>query len=203
MSQEMALPSLRDQVLSWLNQNQYTRASFDRIISHVMGASTYEQLRTLVHENADVFRSIIIKGGYEGLALVAESSAPSSPPSAPNAFMHLQNLVQHLESSISGPRDDHDLVYRTRAEEHIPPVYPTGDDWRDISTEEFREYLFRNGQTIRINQPLQLKVGETVEGRVGGPAHYVTTPDGIAHHISAGWLHLCWKTKPGKEIVNF
>ena len=205
MSQELNLPPLRDQVLTWLNQNQYTRASFDRIISHVMSASTYEQLRELVQTNGDIFRFAIIKGGLEGLALIHESSATDSPfvssaedEAAPENY---QSLMQHLQGSITGPAMDHDLVHRTLAGD-APPVYPSTSIWRDISTEEYREYVFRDNRVIRINNPTQYQVGDYAEGLIGGPTHYITAANGMGHNIPAGWLHLSWKTKAGKEIFG-
>lgn len=61
--------SLLTEVLQWLHNNGYRRASFDRIIGIVPSASTYEQLTTLVNQNDDIFRATIIKGGLPGLAI--------------------------------------------------------------------------------------------------------------------------------------
>lgn len=56
-------------VINWLNQEGYKRASFERIISSVPGASTYDQLRQMVNGYPNIFRSCVIKYGLEGLAL--------------------------------------------------------------------------------------------------------------------------------------
>lgn len=61
--------SLLTEVLQWLQNNGYRRASFDRIIGIVPSASSYEQLQTLVAQNDDIFRATIIKGGLPGLAV--------------------------------------------------------------------------------------------------------------------------------------
>ena len=61
--------SLLIEVLQWLQNNGYRRASFDRIIGIVPSASTYEQLTTLVNQSQDIFRAAIIKGGLPGLAV--------------------------------------------------------------------------------------------------------------------------------------
>ncbi len=61
--------SLLTEVLQWLQNNSYRRASFDRIIGIVPSASTYEQLSDLVDQNGDLFRATIIKGGLPGLAI--------------------------------------------------------------------------------------------------------------------------------------
>jgi len=178
--------TLRDQVIAWLNANHYTKASFERIISSVPGAATYYQLQDMVIRNSDIFHPIVIKGGLEGLAL--------------NTPVQSQNLMQHhlVEES------EHTVLVGISAPvpSQVPStaIYPTDDSWRDISHEEYREYLFRNDQVIRINNPLQLCIGAIVDGRIGGPNHFVTASDGMGHSVPAGWLHLSWKTKVGREI---
>lgn len=208
MSEENQIP-LRDQVIAYLNHNEFTKASFDRIIANVQGATTYEVLRNLVNENQDIFRSIIIKGGFEGLAM--NHVEPSA--TLEEAFEQISHEANQLQGSITSPGPDHEAldaepVYRVTPgpATAVPPasaIYPADDNWRDISSEEYREYTFRNEQTVRVNAPLQLQTGTVVEGRVGGPAHYITSADGVGHHIPAGWLHLSWKTKAGREIFNF
>lgn len=66
---EAIMNSLLTEVLQWLHNNDYRRASFDRIIGVVPSASTYDQLSTMVAQNDDVFRPTIIKGGLPGLAV--------------------------------------------------------------------------------------------------------------------------------------
>ena len=57
-------------VLVYLQNNGYSRASFERLIESVPGASTYEQLRDMRDAHPDVFREANLKGGLEGLALL-------------------------------------------------------------------------------------------------------------------------------------
>jgi hypothetical protein len=66
---EANMNSLLTEVLQWLHNNGYRRASFDRIIGIVPSASTYEQLTALVTQNPEIFRATIIKGGLPGLAI--------------------------------------------------------------------------------------------------------------------------------------
>jgi len=66
---EANMNSLLTEVLQWLHNNAYRRASFDRIIGIVPSASTYEQLTALVNQNNDIFRATVIKGGLPGLAM--------------------------------------------------------------------------------------------------------------------------------------
>lgn len=65
----------------------------------------------------------------------------------------------------------------------------------DISSEEFREYVFSasNGAPIRviIDQPYLLHVNEC-----GG--HRIFDLRGECHYIQAGWIHLKCKSKPGQ-----
>jgi hypothetical protein len=59
----------------------------------------------------------------------------------------------------------------------------------DISTEEYREYVFDNKIKVRIENPLKLAISAT--------GHRVFSADGISHYIPFGWVHLSWKAKPG------
>jgi hypothetical protein len=62
--------SLLSELLQWMQNNNYRRASFDRIIGIVPSASTYDQLYQLINSNPMTFRTAIIKGGLPGLALL-------------------------------------------------------------------------------------------------------------------------------------
>jgi hypothetical protein len=61
--------SLLTELLQWLHNNNYRRASFDRIISIVPSASNYEQLTQLINDYSHIFRAASIKGGLPGLAV--------------------------------------------------------------------------------------------------------------------------------------
>jgi hypothetical protein len=63
-------------------------------------------------------------------------------------------------------------------------------EFTDISSEEWREYRFVGGDTVRIDHPLKLNVSES-----GG--HRIYDANGRSHYIPAGWLHLVWETKSG------
>lgn len=58
----------------------------------------------------------------------------------------------------------------------------------DISTEDFREYVYPD-MTIRIDNPTELNVAKS-----GG--HRVLDAEGISHYIPTGWRHLRWKANP-------
>ena len=61
--------------------------------------------------------------------------------------------------------------------------------FEDISSEEWREYVFENGATIRIDQPLKLHVSED--------GHRVYDAEGMSHYVPMKWIHLRWKAKDG------
>lgn len=63
------MKNLLIEVLQWLWNNQYRRASFERIIGIVPSAATEQQLAELVEEYPGLFRNCVIKGGLPGLAL--------------------------------------------------------------------------------------------------------------------------------------
>ncbi|MEG3178728.1 hypothetical protein C8J44_3645 [Sphingomonas sp. PP-CE-3A-406] len=66
----------------------------------------------------------------------------------------------------------------------------SGLEFTDISSEQWREYQFLNGQAIRINSPLKLNVSAS-----GG--HRIFDAEGISHYVPAGWIHLKWTVKDG------
>jgi hypothetical protein len=65
----------------------------------------------------------------------------------------------------------------------------SGLEFVDISSEEWREYTFASGASLRIEHPLRLNVGEH--------GHRIYDADGISHYIPFGWIHLKWKAKDG------
>ena len=60
------------EVLQWLQNNNYRRASFDRLVGIIPSAATYDQPDQLINEHPDIFRTARIKGGLEGLAVLDE-----------------------------------------------------------------------------------------------------------------------------------
>jgi hypothetical protein len=63
-------------------------------------------------------------------------------------------------------------------------------EFADVSSEQWREYLFVGGETIRIEAPLKLNVSES-----GG--HRIFDASGVSHYIPIGWIHLKWMAKDG------
>jgi hypothetical protein len=60
----------------------------------------------------------------------------------------------------------------------------------DISSEEFRQYDFPGGETVKIVAPLALSVSDN--------GHRVFDASGVSHYVPMGWLHLQWKAKDGE-----
>jgi hypothetical protein len=62
-------------------------------------------------------------------------------------------------------------------------------NFNDISTEQYRVYIFANGE-VKITEPLFLYVSKS-----GG--HRLVDKAGFSHYIPTGWLHLYWLPKEG------
>jgi hypothetical protein len=75
-------------------------------------------------------------------------------------------------------------------------VNKSGLEFKDVSAEEYREYLFPSGVSVRVQAPLRLNVSAS-----GG--HRIFDADGVSHYIPAGWVHLQWKSKAGAAHFDF
>lgn len=60
----------------------------------------------------------------------------------------------------------------------------------DITTEEWREYVFPHNEIVKIVVPQILVVSDN--------GHRVIDGEGVSHYIPYGWIHLFWKSKEGK-----
>jgi hypothetical protein len=70
-------------------------------------------------------------------------------------------------------------------------VNESGLDFTDISSEKYREYLFPNGISIRIEGPQFLNVSKS-----GG--HRILDINQRSHYIPSGWIHLQWEVFEGE-----
>lgn len=59
--------------------------------------------------------------------------------------------------------------------------------WADISTEEFRTYIFPGEVQAVVRDPVALAVNQ--QG-----SHRIIDRAGMSHFIPAGWHHLVWKS---------
>lgn len=64
-------------------------------------------------------------------------------------------------------------------------------EFKDISSESYREYRFPGGDIVRIETPLKLNVSAS-----GG--HRIFDAEGVSHYVPAGWIHLSWVAKDGQ-----
>lgn len=64
-------------------------------------------------------------------------------------------------------------------------------EFRDISSEKWREYVWNDGCKIVIHNPTHLNVSNS-----GG--HRIFDLDGISHYIPSGWRELNWYAKEGE-----
>ncbi len=76
-------------------------------------------------------------------------------------------------------------------------------EFKDLSDEQYREYVFPNGSVVRINNPKGLNVKAPPAGTIGGGSHRVLDEAGLSHYIPAGWVHLSWKVKEGRSPFAF
>jgi hypothetical protein len=60
----------------------------------------------------------------------------------------------------------------------------------DISSEQFRAYVFETGVEVKIDSPEFLSVS-----RSGG--HRILDANKVSHYVPNGWVHLYWKAKDG------
>jgi hypothetical protein len=63
-------------------------------------------------------------------------------------------------------------------------------EFKDISSEEWREYAFSDGQSVHIDHPLKLYVSDN--------GHRILDAEGISHYVPLKWIHLKWKSKNGE-----
>lgn len=68
--------------------------------------------------------------------------------------------------------------------------------FKNIDDEEYREYIFPDGQIIRINRPLYLNVSKS-----GG--HRLFDKSGMCHYIPYKWIHLRWRAREGEDHFRF
>ena len=70
-------------------------------------------------------------------------------------------------------------------------VNESGLTFVDISSEMYREYIWKDGASVWIDQPLKLNVSKS-----GG--HRIFDSNETSHYIAPGWVHLKWKAREGK-----
>lgn len=70
-------------------------------------------------------------------------------------------------------------------------INESGLTFVDISSEEWREYRYPDGGSVRIDAPTKLHVS-----KAGG--HRIFDNQGVSHYVNSGWRHLSWKAREGQ-----
>ena len=71
-------------------------------------------------------------------------------------------------------------------------VEMAGLEFSDISSEEYREYVFKGDSGthhVRIEKPMLLNVSKN--------GHRILDNNDVSHYIPQGWIHLFWKAANG------
>lgn len=63
-------------------------------------------------------------------------------------------------------------------------------EFTDISSEQYREYTFECGETVRIEDPLYLHV------KSDSGSHRVFDASGKSYRISPSFISITWEAKP-------
>lgn len=75
-------------------------------------------------------------------------------------------------------------------EKEVVLVNHSKNEFIDISSEEYRVYVYDMMRIERINNPLYLSVSDS--------GHRILDAEGISHYMPKGWVHLKWKAKEGQ-----
>lgn len=67
----------------------------------------------------------------------------------------------------------------------------SGLDFKDVSTEKYRTYVWSDGFKVTITEPTHLNVSNS-----GG--HRLLDRSGISHYVPSGWKHLYWEVFDGQ-----
>lgn len=67
-------------------------------------------------------------------------------------------------------------------------------DWTivDVSSEDFREYIYGNGGKFRINRPVTLYV-------LANGSHRVVAENGLTYRPERGYVGISWLPKKGEK----
>jgi hypothetical protein len=68
--------------------------------------------------------------------------------------------------------------------------------WSSLQSELYREYVFPEGDVIRISEPQCLHVR-------GSGAHNVVDANDVVHYVPTGWRSIRWKVRDGRPFVDF
>ena len=73
---------------------------------------------------------------------------------------------------------------------------PNLEEWKDVSDELYRKYIFGGGDVVLIHEPYRLHVSDS-----GG--HRILDSAGASHYIPPRWIHLHWRVRDGRPPFAF
>lgn len=82
----------------------------------------------------------------------------------------------------------------------LGPEYKHGDQEfsvNDLTLEKFREYVYEDGYSLRVNSPYYLFVNKKTK------SHRVQDSSGIVTYIPSGWKFVRWMPLDSKRPVQF
>jgi len=71
-----------------------------------------------------------------------------------------------------------------------------GMSLHDVSSEEWREYVYADGAIFRVDCPRSLYLKQDERG----DSHRVVDKQGVTHYPRRGWIGLRWKSSPEVEF---
>lgn len=61
----------------------------------------------------------------------------------------------------------------------------------DIQSEEYRVYIYRDGSSLRIDNPIELFITES-------GSHRIIAEDGLTYRPTPGFYGIAWKAREGE-----
>ena len=117
---------------------------------------------------------------------------PSAPPT-PREMYEMNKTQAPPQMSLPQPPP---MTMQQMNDNDREFSHTTDLTFRDLSTEEYREYMYNNGGVLRILQPWKLAIS-----RSGN--HRVATKDGFSYIIVPGWIAIRVKKKVGAPAFTF
>ena len=75
----------------------------------------------------------------------------------------------------------------------------SGLDFKNISSELYREYVYPDGSKVRIDNPVMLNVSSSGGHRIYAQAEGTTF--GKCYYIKPDWRYIVWEPKNGIHFV--
>lgn len=146
------------------------------------------------------------KGERAGLKREGLPGMRAVPGSLRDSTSDSRQSALNQQKMLTLPRDSKEFVQRETAPPQMTMKQMSDNDrefshttdltFRDLTTEQYREYMYNNGGVLRILQPWKLAIS-----RSGN--HRVATVDGFSYIIVPGWIAIRIKKKVGAPAFTF